>query len=91
MKSIYAVYVGTEDLVLSRDFGEPAFVVDGTLDDAKLAASEHWEAMEIEMFESDTKVDLDWDTCDDTTYACSPLGYWMAIKPVSIVDVTQGW
>lgn len=84
MKNIYAIYAGMGEPVFSDDLGEPVFVVEGMLDNAKLVAKEHWDKTEREVFESDTKVDPDWGTCDDITYACSPLGYWMAIKPVSM-------
>ena len=84
MASIHAAYTGSGELILSNPLGEPDFVVKGTLEEAKLVIALLWEQLALETFEADKVTDPDWDTFDDVTYACSPLGYWVALKPIEL-------
>ena len=87
MKSTYVLYTGIEELVFPDPIlGDPASRVEGTLEDAKLAALDLWNEME-EVFEADIKIDPDWGNSGDITYADSPFGYWVAIKPTTIKEV----
>ena len=82
-RTILAVYLGEEELIPFEPLGEPVFVVDGTMDEAKLAAKNLWSDTE-ELFGAEEEVDPDWSNEEDKVYACSPSGYWMAIKPITL-------